>query len=162
MIKSYSSWISNTLDNSLAFALSAFISVIGYFSPVGNILLLLLVLFGIDVILGIWASKKLRKESFSMKKVFSTAIPRFIISAIIILITYAWDSVYSQDLVCTYKVAGWFISGLLIVSITKNGYQITNWSVFKSIERLIKKQMDKRVEDAGENAPMEKNLLNEG
>ena len=148
MIKSYSSWISNTLDNSLAFALSAFISVIGYFSPVGNILLLLLVLFGIDVILGIWASKKLRKESFSMKKVFSTAIPRFIISAIIILITYAWDSVYSQDLVCTYKVAGWFISGLLIISITKNGYQITNWSVFKSIEKLVRKQVDKRIEDA--------------
>lgn len=160
MIRSYSSWISNTLDSGLAFAVSAFISVIGYFSPIGNILLLLLILFGVDVSLGIWASKKLRKEPFSMKKIFRTAVPRFIISAVIILITYAWDNVYSQDLVCTYKVAGWFISGLLIISITKNGYQITNWSVFKSIERLIKKQIDKRIEEEALNK--EENLVNEG
>ncbi len=95
-----------------------------------------------------------------MKKIFRTAVPRFIISAVIILITYAWDNVYSQDLVCTYKVAGWFISGLLIISITKNGYQITNWSVFKSIERLIKKQIDKRIEEEALNK--EENLVNEG
>jgi phage-related holin len=114
------------------------LSVLGYFLPVKDIVNLLLLLFIVDVLFGYWAARKLRKERFSVKIIWSHTIPRMLISIILIAGAFLWDTVYNQDVVCTYKVIGWFISGVLLYSIAENGYQITKWSVFPKLAEIIR------------------------
>lgn len=52
-----------------------------------------------------------------------------------------WDQVYSQEMVSTYKIIGWFISGVLLYSIAENGYQITKWSVFPKIGNFVSQKV---------------------
>lgn len=69
-----------------------------------------------------------------------------------------WDSVFSQELVKTYKIVGWFISGVLLWSIAENGYQITKWSVFPKLGNLFRTKVNEAtgldVAEEIENKPM--------
>lgn len=116
----------------------AFMSVIGYFLPVRNIVHLLILFFFIDVIFGYWAAHRTRREKFSAKIIWKTTMPRMIISLVLIICAYMWDQVYSQDMVATYRVIGWFISGVLLANIVQNGYRITNWDVFLGLGQILK------------------------
>lgn len=124
-------------------------SILGYFMPVKDIVHLLIFLFILDVAFGYWAAKKLRGEKFSVKIIWAHTMPRMLISLVLIIGAYMWDNVYSQDVVCTYKIIGWFISGVLLYSIAENGYMITKWGVFKRIGLLFKRKTDitKRIKN---------------
>lgn len=114
------------------------IGFVGYLLPVRNIVHLLIGFFIVDVIFGFWAAKKLRNERFSVKIIWNHTIPRMLISIVLITGAFLWDEVYEQELVSTYKVIGWFISGVLLYSIAENGYQITKWSVFPKLGNILK------------------------
>lgn len=133
--------LKDLLNDMYAMCAGLSMSVLGYFLPVKNIVHLLIFFFAVDVIFGFWAARKLRGERFSVKIIWSHTIPRMLISIVLIIGAYMWDSVYSQELVCTYKLIGWFISGVLLYSIAENGYQITKWSVFPKIGNLFKKNV---------------------
>lgn len=133
--------IHNLLNNFYAVVSGLIVSMIGYFIPVHNIVMLLLVLFMLDVIIGYWSAKKVRGERFSVKIIWDHTIPRMLISIILILGSFMWDKVYEQNLVSTYKVIGWFISGVLLYSIAENGYRITSWSIFPKIGYLFKSKV---------------------
>jgi ABC-type uncharacterized transport system permease subunit len=60
-----------------------------------------------------------------------------LVSIVLITGAFMWDEVYQQDVVSTYKIIGWFISGVLLYSIAENGYQITKWSVFPKLGGLL-------------------------
>lgn len=138
--------LTDSLTNVHALLAGALTSVAGYFLPVRDIVHLLILFFILDVALGYWAARKLRKEKFSVKIIWATTIPRMLISIILIISAYMWDTTYRQDYVSTYKIIGWFISGVLIYSIAKNGYLITKWSVFRSIGSIFKDKLkDKGV-----------------
>lgn len=134
-----------TLTNAYAILAGLFASVLGYFIPVKDIVHLLILFFIIDVIFGFWAARKLRKEKFSVKIIWSTTIPRMLISIVLILSAFMWDMTYKQDFVSTYKIVGWFISGVLIFSIAKNGYLITKWTVFSRIESLFRSKVKEQT-----------------
>lgn len=119
-----------------------FTSILGYFMPVKDVVHLLVILFILDVVFGYWAAKKLRGEKFSVKIIWSHTMPRMLISIVLIIGAYMWDHVYNQDFVCTYKIIGWFISGVLLYSIAENGYYITRWGVFKRIGIFFKRKTD--------------------
>lgn len=116
-------------------------SFIGYLLPVKNIVHLLIAFFLIDVVIGYWAAHKIRNERFSVKIIWEHTIPRMLISIILITGAFMWDEVYSQEVISTYKVIGWFISGVLLYSISENGYQITKWSVFPRIGEIINEKV---------------------
>lgn len=116
-----------------AFLIGCIVSFIGYLLPVKNIVNLLILFFIMDVILGFWAANVLRNERFSVKIIWKHTIPRMLISLILITGAFMWDEVYHQEFVSTYKIIGWFISGVLLYSIAENGYQITKWSAFTKI-----------------------------
>lgn len=138
--------LTDSLTNVHALLVGALASVAGYFLPVRDIVHLLILFFILDVFLGYWAARKLRKEKFSVKIIWATTIPRMLISIILIISAYMWDTTYRQDYVSTYKIIGWFISGVLIYSIAKNGYIITKWSVFRNIGSMFKDRLkDKGV-----------------
>lgn len=64
-----------------------------------------------------------------------------VISLILVIAAYLWDTVFTQDFVGTYKVIGWFISGVLLFSIFQNGYIITDWAMFPKISKILAKKI---------------------
>ncbi|MFO7864381.1 MAG: phage holin family protein [Salinivirgaceae bacterium] len=129
--------LSTFINNSYAFLVGIATSVIGYFLPVRDIVHLLILFFMLDVIFGYWAAKKLRGERFSVKIIWRYTMPRMLISLVLILGAFMWDTVYCQEFISTYKIIGWFISGVLLYSIAQNGYKITKWSVFPKIGNIF-------------------------
>ncbi|WP_310381852.1 phage holin family protein [Flavobacterium sp.] len=127
-------------------SVGAVVSFIGYLLPVRDIVNLLIGFFIVDVIFGYWAAKKLRKERFSVKIIWEHTIPRMLVSVVLITGAFTWDKVYEQDFISTYKIIGWFISGVLLCSIADNGYQITKWSIFPKLGKLLN---DKVKESTG-------------
>lgn len=124
-------------NNARIFLCGAISTMFGYFLPVKDIVHLLIILFLLDVAFGYWAARKLRGERFKVSIIWTKTIPRMLISIVLILAAYGWDHVYSQDFVSTYKLIGWFISGVLIYSIAQNGWHITKWNIFPKLMRMI-------------------------
>lgn len=119
-----------------------FTVIFGYFTPVKDIVHLLILFFILDVLIGYWASRKMNGSRFMVSIVWKHTIPRMILSIILIIGAYMWDNTYKQEFVSTYKIIGWFITGLLLYSIAENGYYITRWTIFKRIGKVIKKEVD--------------------
>lgn len=134
-----------------SFIIGAFAAIFGYFSPIKDIVNLLLLFFILDVLIGFWASRKLYGERFMVSIVWKHTIPRMILSLILIIGAYMWDSTYQQEYVSTYKIIGWFISGLLLYSIAENAYCITRWTMFKKIGKAIKDQVVDKAESKFDN-----------
>lgn len=144
-ISSIISAITNTLSNTQAVVVGFITSIIGYFLPVKDIAHLLILFFMLDVLFGYWAAKKLRNERFSVKIIWTHTIPRMLVSVVLILGAYLWDTVYAQEFVSTYKLIGWFISGVLLFSIVQNGYHITKWNMFPMLGKMIKNKIENQT-----------------
>ncbi len=136
--------IEDWLKTFWSFLSGAFFAITGYFLPVKNIVLLLLLFFVLDVIFGYWAARKTRCERFSARIIWRTTMPRMVISMVLILSAFMWDQVYSQDTVATYRLIGWFISGVLLSSIVQNGYRITQWDMLLGLGEIIKQKIGER------------------
>lgn len=119
--------------DSYAIIAGSMVSFIGYLLPIRNIVHLVIALFVFDVFFGYWAAKKLRNERFSVKIIWDHTMPRLLVSIVLITGAFVWDKVYEQEFVPTYKIIGWFISGVLLYSISKNGYKISKWKAFDQL-----------------------------
>lgn len=137
--------IQDLCSNANAIIAGMLTGILGYFLPVKDIVNLLLIFFILDVIFGFWAARKLRSERFSVKIIWAHTIPRMLISIVLITGAYMWDKTYNQEVVSTYKIIGWFISGVLLYSIAENGYQITKWTVFPKLSELIQGKIKERT-----------------
>jgi phage-related holin len=137
-------WLHQAACNFWQFSVGVFTTIIGYFIPIQDIVHLVLFFFLLDIIFGAWAANKIRKEKFSTKIIWKYTMPRILISLVLIITSYMWDTTFHQEILSTYKLIGWFISGVLIYSIAKNGYKITSWKIFPEISHLI----EHRIEDA--------------
>ena len=115
-------------------------TVIGYFLPIRDLVHLVILFFVIDMLFGYWAARRLRGEKFSTKIVWKTTFPRMLISLVLIIMAYLWDTTFRQQWLPTYNLIGWFISGVLMFSIAKNGFKITNWQGFLNLENMFKKK----------------------
>lgn len=117
---------------------------IGYFLPIKDMINFIVILFIFDVLFGYLKARAMSGPAFGTPKVtFSTAIvwkttmPRLGLSLLLLMLTFQWDTVFNQQVLSTYNTVGWFISGMLIISIGKNGFKITQWKVFNSITELL-------------------------
>lgn len=115
--------------------------VIGYFAPIKDLVHMVILFFLLDMFFGYLAARKLRGEKFSTKIVWKTTFPRMLISLVLIIMAFLWDTTCNQQFLPTYNLISWFISGVLIFSIAKNGYKITNWEVFPLIGNLFQKKI---------------------
>ncbi|HAQ19612.1 MAG TPA: hypothetical protein DCR40_10335 [Prolixibacteraceae bacterium] len=120
-------------------------TIIGYFLPIKDMVNFIVLLFFLDVLMGYWAARKLRGEKFSTRIVWRTTMPRMLISILLIMMAYMWDDVFNQSFLQTYNLIGWFIAGVLIFSIGKNGYKITKWQGFQGLENIFKKKIEKET-----------------
>ena len=143
--KSIGNALTYIFGNAYGTICGVFTTFLAYFLPVKDIVHLLILFFIVDVIFGYIAAHKLRKERFSVKIIWGHTIPRMMVSLVLILGAFMWDKVYCQELLSTYKMIGWFISGVLLYSIAENGYQITKWSIFPKIGRLISNKVQENT-----------------
>lgn len=142
-------WLGNAILDMYNLSFAVFVSIIGYFAPIKNAVHLVLFFFLLDVIFGVWASKKVRKQKFQTKIIWQKTIPRSFISIMIIFCAYMWDTTFQQDYFQTYLIIGWFISGVLLFSIVKNAASITKWWGFGAIGNIINREIKERTnEDA--------------
>ena len=117
-------------------------SLVVYFLPVFDILRMLVFFFVIDCIVGYWKARKIDGIPFRGRIVWDKTITRLALSTVIILCAFSWDNVYSQDVIKVHMIIGGFISGVVLLSIVQNGYEISRWSV---LNRLAK-HLDKKLE----------------
>jgi hypothetical protein len=141
--------VHDMFSNFYAVIAGIFTGIIGYLLPVRDIVHLMVFFFILDVIFGYWAArvrgrKQGRNVRFSASIVWKTTMPRMVISLMLVIAAYLWDTVFTQDFVGTYKVIGWFISGVLLFSIFQNGYIITDWAMFPKMSKILAK----RIKDA--------------
>jgi len=120
-------------------------SFIGYMLPIQNIVHSLILFFILDVIFGYWAARKIKKEKFSAKIIWEHTMPRLLMALVIITCAFVWDKEYKQDFISTPNLIGWFISGVLLVSITDNAYQITKWNAFPQLSKVFKDKTKERT-----------------
>ncbi len=142
MIQISIDWFKNAFSNAWHVFSGLLTMAVGYFIPVKDFVHLVLFFFLLDIIFGYCAAKKLRKEQFSPKIIWEKTVPRAVISIVAILTSYMWDTTFHQEIIPTYKWIGWFISGLLLYSIFKNGYKITKWKVFPMMGHIIETKIE--------------------
>ena len=139
------SFLKETATRGYAWLSGLITSILGYFLPIKNIVYILVLFFIMDVVFGYWNARKSRHERFQVSIIWNHTIPRMLLSIVLILGAYMWDTTYNQTAVCTYKIIGWFISGMLLYSIADNGYKITKWGPFKHIQKQIEKETGKGI-----------------
>lgn len=142
------SWLSIIIDwvtNAWNFSVGIAMTLIAQLIPIKNIVHLVLFFFILDVFIGIWKARKIDKLKFNPRVVWEKTAPRVLFSVTLIVILFMWDTVYKQEFIRSYNIAGWFISGLLIASIVENMYKITGWDFFKKFGIFV----NKKIEDKG-------------
>lgn len=127
-------------------------TVVGYFLPIRDVVHLLILLFITDVFFGYLVDKRQNNARFKVAVIWNHTIPRMLISIILVIATFMWDLTYKQELVSTYNVVGWFISGVLIFSIAENAFILTKWKTFLKIRNMIRKRTD---DEMGEDNPID-------
>ena len=113
-----------------------------YLIPIRDIVHFILFLFFWDIVFGAWAANKVFGEKFSVKVIWNKTVPRMLLSIVLVLSCFLWDTVYKQGVFSTHRIIGWFISGMLIWSITVNGYRVTRWNILPRLGEIIKKQLN--------------------
>ena len=128
--------------------------IIGYFLPVKDVVNMIVVFFILDVVFGFLASHKTKKARFNVKLIWDSTIPRMLISIMIIMMAYSWDEVSKQELFSANKIIGYFISGVLFLSVIENAFILTNWGVFnKAVDATNDaiKEVNKVIDNLNEN-----------
>lgn len=169
IIDSFNGLTTFLLTELTTFLTGVLAAILGFFIPVKDIVHLLIVFFIVDMIFGFLAAKKGKKTKpkynkkgkeidqtrFSTTIIWNTTIPRMTISVILVVASYAWDYVFHQNVVDTFNIVGWFISGILLYSIAENGYYITNWYVLKRLANLLKKKVTEKEDEQSDDITQE-------
>lgn len=124
---------------------ACFISFLGYLSPLKEIAHMMLFFFLLDIIYGWLADRKVNNAKFQPAKVWNKTVPRIILSIILLVCAFMLDANTGQEYVSVYKILGWFISSLLILSIARNGYLVTNWHAIPLLGKLLKNKFEKQT-----------------
>lgn len=144
--------VQNHMEKIQDFLKYMFFVFIGYFSPIHDVVRVVIFFFFIDVIYGWRVAVKLRNEKFNPSIVWRKTMPRVTLSLIALLLSYMLDTETGQQWFSTYKIIGWSISGLVFLSILKNGLVLTEWRAFstlsKSIRNKVKKETGIEIKDS--------------
>jgi hypothetical protein len=136
-----SNWFSDYFWN----IITGFIfAVLAYFSEVKGAIHVMWAAFILDLIIGIIASRRIRKEPFKMEKAF-IAFSRMCIASLLIMLLYAMDREMTQDFISMYKTTAWIISGFTAYSIAKNGFELTGSKLFLIIKSTIGKKVEENT-----------------
>lgn len=117
--------------------------IIGYFAPVQNIILVVLLVVFFDLFTGVWASY-IQGKGIKSKRMVKT-IYKVAIYICIIYLFFAIDK--EMQMIELHKVMAWVIVGFEMYSILENATKITDHRIF----RILRKLMEDKLEDQGVN-----------
>lgn len=138
-------FVSGFADKIYEFSIFLLSCFVGYFEPLKNIVHLVLFMFFLDIIYGWLADKKLTRAKFKPSLVWSKTMPRVLLSLILLIAAYVIDKETGQQWVNTYSILGWGISGLLFLSIAKNGYIVTKWKSIPILEKWVEDKIERET-----------------
>lgn len=115
-----------------------FILVIAYFTPVKEVVNVMLIFWGVDLVSGIWASMK-RKERFKSSKL-RRSIYKFIWYTVAIMCAYMMERTFHMGWSNLANIIGGFICFVELKSIFENVTEITEEPVFVRIFKIFKKK----------------------
>ena len=121
----------------------AFISVLGYFSPIKGMTHLMIGLFVVDILFGWWKDKKLNGAKFQPSIVWEKTAPRMAIVVILLVGSYMLDEKTGQGFVSTTRIICWVFGALLLHSIAINGYYITGWKALALLGKFTQRKIEK-------------------
>jgi hypothetical protein len=116
-----------------------FFAFLSYFAELKGAFHVMFAAFMLDLFLGIIVSKAIRKERFSMKKLF-VAFERMVIAYALVMLLYAMDKEMHQDTVDLADTAAWLISGFLAYGAADNGFKLTGGILFLNVKKFIRKK----------------------
>lgn len=127
-------------DHFYNFLSGLFLACITYFAEIKGTVVVMLAAFALDLVLGIYAAKKVKHEKFSMNKFF-VAVERMLIACLLIMLLFAMgkEMEIGAEL---YKFGAWMITGFVGYSAAENGYQITGGKFFLALKELLKKKVE--------------------
>lgn len=123
------------------FVTGFFFAFFSYFEEIKGNFHVMFAAFAIDLFIGILASKRIRKEKFSMTKFF-VAMYRLLISVAIVMLLFANDKVTNQNTVDLANITSWLITGFLTYSVAENGYALTGGKLFLAVKSVIRKKVE--------------------
>ena len=127
------------------FLVASLMSIAGYFSPLKDIAHMLIFFFLLDVLWGWLADKKKNNARFKPSIVWNKTVPRMALSILLLIACFMLDDRTDQHWVSIYKIVGWFIASLLIISITRNGVIVTGWKPLSGIEDIFVNKVEKQT-----------------
>ena len=142
MIALIHSWYPDSIWGKI---LTALIGLIGYFSPIKDITLMLLLFFFADIAFGYWKAKKVHNAPFAPRIIWDKTVPRMLVVVVLLIGSFALDETNGQTYVATHKLVGWFFGALLLYSIGENGYYITGWRALALFAKFAKKQIEDKT-----------------
>jgi FtsH-binding integral membrane protein len=121
-----------------------FFAFLSYFAEMKGAFHVMFAAFILDLFVGIGASKKIRKEKFSMEKFF-TALLRMVIAYALVMLLYAMDKEMHQETLSLANISSWLVSGFLAFSIADNGFKVTGGRLFLSVKTMIRKKVQENT-----------------
>lgn len=114
-------------------------ALIGYFAPIKEIILVMVIVILFDLITGIWAA---RVQGIGIKsmKLWRTVYKLFI-AIVVVSLFFAMDT--EMEVIKLHKIAAWLITGFEMWSILENAAKITDHKIF----RILKHFMEDKVKD---------------
>jgi len=132
-----------------------FVMIIAYFTPIHEIIHVMLVFLVIDTISGIWASLK-KKEKFESGKLRKT-VYKFLWYTVAVMLAWMMEKTFKLGWANLASITGGFICFVELKSIFENITRITDEPVFLKILKIIKRIGSKHIDEINED---EKSTLN--
>lgn len=133
-----SNWFIHHIYNMLS---GLFFAVIGYFAEINGAIHVMWVALALDLLSGILRSVIVRKQRFSMKRLF-VAIGRAIAATVFIALLFAMDKEMNQSIAESYNIAAWIISGFYAWSISENMDELLGGKIFRVLKLFIEKRVE--------------------
>jgi phage-related holin len=140
-------------ENILSFSIQSFwckvaVLFVSYFTPIREIVHVMLIFLFIDTISGIWASLKSgeKLESSKLRK----TVYKFLWYTIAVMCSLMMERTFGPSWLRLASIVGGFICSVELTSIFENIARITGDPIFRRLIRIIKKKSAETVQEVSQ------------
>ena len=124
------------------------IFVIAYFTPIREMIHVMLIFLAVDFISGVWAARKEKKIIESIK--LRHTVYKFIWYTVAVMVSWMMETTFKLGWTNLASIVAGFICFVELKSIFENITRITNEQVFKRISKMIQKKGSEIIKKIGD------------
>jgi len=125
-----------------------FVLIIAYFTPIREIVHVMLIFLAIDTISGVWASLK-TKEKLESRKLSKTVF-KFLWYTVAVMLAWMMETTFSLGWANLASITGGFICFVELKSIFENITRITDEPIFMKILKIFKRKGVETIREINE------------